>query len=195
MAPFVISQYLALNGAPDTFANSVLGWTSSGRCTAPDREGGLPSKKAKPPSPIQMEGVKSVSYSRIYFDKSLNLNADEFLEVAFSQLFHDNLSIEDSAALPALLDPYTTQLFGDEAISFTDASNSIETASKWTRQFGDLRVWRDDSTWFAKIGPDNPQELAVSHAKQLNVILLAGVQVLREYSRQVLNPTPAEKLM
>jgi hypothetical protein len=133
--------------------------------------------------------------SRIYFDKSLNRNADEFLEVAFSQIFHDNLSVEDRAALPALLDPYTTQLFGDAAISFTEAYNSIETATKWASQFGELRVWCDDNIWFAKIGPENPQQLSVSHAKQLDAILLAGVQVLREYSNEILNPNPREKLM
>lgn len=148
-----------------------------------------------PPSvpPYRMKAL-TVS-SRIYFDESLNRNADEFLEVAFSQIFHENLSVEDSAALPTLLDPYTTQLFGDAAISFAGADNSIESASKWASQFGELRVWPDDNGWFAKIGPDNPGQLPVSHVKELHAVLLAGVQVLREYSDEVLNPNPSEKLM
>jgi hypothetical protein len=132
--------------------------------------------------------------SRIYFDESLNRNADEFLEVAFSQIFHDNLSIEDRAALPTLLDPYAAQMFGDAAISFTDAFDTVETARKWAGQFGELRVWPHDNSWFAKIGPDSPNQLPASHANQLHAILLAGVQVLREYSYEILNPNPGEKL-
>ena len=112
--------------------------------------------------------------SRLYFDESLKRNADEYLEVAFSQIFHDK---EDRAALPTLLDLYAAQPFGDAAISFTDALNTVETARKWVGQFGELQVWLHDNSWFAKVGPDSPSQLPVSHPKQLHAILLAGIQV------------------
>jgi hypothetical protein len=134
--------------------------------------------------------------SRIYFDESLNRNADEFLETTFFQLFHDSASEEDKAAFPTLLDPYTKICSGDAAISFTGAFDSIEKASRWSSQFGELRVWRGhDNKWWAKIGPDRRDESAVSHDKQLNVILLAGIQLLREYSIKILNPTLGEQVM
>ena len=141
---------------------------------------------------------------RLMHDTSTGKNVDEHLEIVFSEVYHENIS--DPAAITTLINPYTSAIYGDAAVPFEPALTSIEHAIKWATQFGELRIipvtgvmareiLKDDTrecNWIAKIGDDRPDQSRVYGRTLIQVIVLAGVQVLRETAHGLLN-SPASK--
>jgi hypothetical protein len=137
---------------------------------------------------------------RVYMDESLNKNADEHLEVVFKEVYDWNLS--DHSAIGLLLDPYTSAIFGAAAVPFNGALEDLAHAVKWATQFGELRIipiTTDDRksitaqvgdkvvNYGAKIGDDREDQFRAYGDSVLQVVILAGVQVLREYAYDLLN--------
>lgn len=141
---------------------------------------------------------------RIYNDTSLGKHADEHLEVVYNEVYHWQIS--DYVAIGVLLDPYAEAIFGDAHVPFRDSLENLHHAVKWATQFGELRiipiteadlaVIREEPTlngkiinFGAKIGPDKDGQSRSYGQRLEQAIVLSGVQVLREYSYELLNPS------
>jgi hypothetical protein len=137
---------------------------------------------------------------RAYFDQSLGVNADEHLEIIFKQVFEENTAGDEGKAIAVLINPYCQTLFGDAALSFDGALESIERAMRWSCQFGDIRFFTvspsaraaqpelefKDKAFGATI--DHPIGGSAVLGKTVHqTILLAGIQVLREIAYATLN--------
>jgi hypothetical protein len=137
---------------------------------------------------------------RIYRDENLGKNVDEHLEVVFKEVY--DWEISDNDAIATLLDPYTQRIFGADYVPFATALDDLSHTIRWAMQFGELRLFpitaEDTSViraefgdkiinYGAKIGDDKQGELRAYGATLIQVIVLAGVQVLREYAYELLN--------
>jgi hypothetical protein len=144
---------------------------------------------------------------RAYFDESLGKYADEHLEVVFKQIYEWQVEGEQGNAIAILLDPYTNASFGDAAVAFDGALQDIDHAVRWSSQFGDVRVSAIDAQsanadqlgselgsdmFGSKIENDQFKHLMVFGKTVHQAILLAGVQVLREFAHEVLNRSQNE---
>lgn len=123
------------------------------------------------------------TYSRVYFDKSLGRLADEHIEVPYSHLSDERMHKDDRAAIPGLIDPYGRLLVGDHYVSIEQAFCSHLQAKSWARQFGFLIVSRARGQFRARI---NGHCYVYGRTMQ-QATILAGLQVLREASIDVLN--------
>jgi hypothetical protein len=121
--------------------------------------------------------------SRIYYDQQLRRNADEHIEVPFAHIATGNISQDDQAAIPKLVDPYGLLAVGDGYVSITDGLCSRLHAKRWARQFGFLIVSRGRGQYRARINGHS----YVYAPTEREAALLAGLQVLREASIAVLN--------
>ncbi len=142
---------------------------------------------------------------RLRFDKDAGRNIDEHLEAAYKNILEWNVEDEEGAAVAALLDPYSKATFGIQAIPFKGALEDIEHAAKWVIQFGELRVFSvndeiksalskskpgidlSNANLAAQVTRPNLKSAFVYGRTLHQVILLAGVQVLREYADVILN--------
>jgi hypothetical protein len=139
---------------------------------------------------------------RIYTDESLGKHADEHLEIVFKEVY--DWKISDHIAIGVLLDPYVKTIFGEAYVPFGDALENLQRAITWAMQFGELRIipitaedrrvlFKDPDLagkvidYGAKIGNDKQDQFRAYGATLNQVIVLAGVQVLREYSYELLN--------
>ncbi|MET4190629.1 MULTISPECIES: hypothetical protein [unclassified Bradyrhizobium] len=142
---------------------------------------------------------------RVYMDDSLNKNADEHLEIVFKEVY--DWQISDYQAIGVLLDPYTQHVFGEAAIPFANSLENLEHAIKWVTQFGELRIipvtaadlkmvraeFGDKPISFgAKIGNDKSDQCRAYGGTLIQAVVLAGVQVLREFSYDLLNSKRGE---
>jgi len=142
---------------------------------------------------------------RLYFDKGTGKNVDEHLEAAYKNILEWNVEDEEGAAVAALLDPYSKAVFGAQAIPFKGALEDIEHAAKWVIQFGELRVFSvndeikralrksepgidlSNANLAAQVTRPDLKNAFVYGRTLHQVILLAGVQVLREQADVILN--------
>jgi len=141
--------------------------------------------------------------SRIYYDKSLGRNADETLETVYFQVYHQTSSETDKQAFGSLLDQYAERMLTNH-IPFGNSAFEYTLALQWARQFGVLygpwdigrpefiahtELRKDGCLFGAKIERNIPWACCVYAKTRHDAVILAGVQVLRELSYQVLNPS------
>lgn len=141
--------------------------------------------------------------SRVEYSEEFNRNVDSVLEVIYQQIYFQTLDDDDKVHLGELLDPYTQSMLGEHAVPFADAIHSIDHARLWTGQFGTLAIWpvegdgnvrfypsilEDGCTYGAKVGEECEGQSRVYGRTEHDTILLAGVQVLRDQARAILNP-------
>lgn len=128
---------------------------------------------------------------------------DEYLEVCFKQIFDWHVRGKQGKAVEILLDEYTVAVWGKSAVSCKGSISDINVAILWATQFGELRLFKLDAktaealnkkegynselNFSGKIGPDNPRQSRVAARTAHQVILLAGIQVLRETADSLLN--------
>ncbi len=137
---------------------------------------------------------------RIYRDDTAERNQDEYLEVCFKEVYDWNIS--SPKAIGEILDPLAIHAFGDAHIPFRNALADLPHAIKWATQFGELRiipisaaelaaikadVGEKTINYGAKIGNDKPGQFRAYGATLIQCVVLAGIQVLREYSYDILN--------
>jgi len=142
--------------------------------------------------------------SRIIVDEDSGQNIDEYLEICFSQVFSHETEGEEGDAIEEMLAEYANRIFGENAVPTKGIITDLLQAILWVTQFGELRIhalspkyirellasdddYPKDIKYGAKIGPAAMQQKSVCGSTIHQVVLLAGIQVLRETSYGILN--------
>lgn len=135
--------------------------------------------------------------TRLYFDESLGRQADETLETIYHQVYFQNSSVEDKKAFGPLLDEYIKRMlpqpipFGSAAFEYTAAIGWLqnfkgELVGPWNISAGEFHshkeLRKDGCLFGARIEQGRDWSPAVYARTEHDVILLAGIQVLRELS-------------
>lgn len=132
---------------------------------------------------------------RVIVDGETGLNVDQHLEVAFGEVYDGDGTNED---IGHIVDEYAKAAFGEAHIRFEDALTCAETAIKWASQFGPVTITAlDEEERQLHISQGAPKSIgwkAVIAEATFTVgttmpqtIVLAGIQVLREYAYALLN--------
>jgi hypothetical protein len=130
--------------------------------------------------------------NRIVFDKQRKTMVDEHLESCYKNILEWNIEGEEGEAVEKLLDPYAVAIYGKGAILFDQSLKDIDKAFLWSSQFGNVEVFDAKPTGAKqpKFGARITGVLSTVYGVTLHqVIILAGIEYLRQIAAKVLSQT------